>query len=423
MQAEATDSGRVVIWLPNRDAGWAMPAAEPYDNGWVEGGRRTMHELAAAIACTGRRVEFRGEMSLPVLEEVSTAAGVRVELPGDPRHPSASDTVIVNEGVADPRVYARLALSPARTVLLVLGPLGMFGWPFVETPWTKPDHETMDLSSLSRPEHFAGAAALGFEMWSHTPAFARVAEAAGLRCALVGRGRPAPFPAPAAERDIDVLMLERSHWPRSSRRIAKDLDAAGLHVVTLPVSGHARVLESLGRARVLVHPARAEASPRIGSEARAMGAVPVVLGTNPFGSGMDEAHGIVTVDAVDEVSAAVADLLADPRRLELLSARGIETARRETAWEPYVERVREALDAAPAPAAADPGRAARAGLGAALRAEEGPLEDELAAVRADLAAVRADLARHREWLEATNASLSWRATAPLRAVRRRLGGR
>src|SRR3954471_6541072 len=108
----------VTVWLPNRDAGWAMPAAEPHDSGWLEGGRRTMHELAVAIASSGHRVEFRGEMSLPALEELSAAAGVRGELPDEPRLPGPDDIVIVNEGVSDPRVYARLALSPARTVLM-----------------------------------------------------------------------------------------------------------------------------------------------------------------------------------------------------------------------------------------------------------------------------------------------------------------
>src|SRR4051794_26617868 len=184
----------VTVWLPNRDAGWAMPAAEPVGTAWIEGGRRTMHELAVAIAAGGRPVEFRGQVTVSVLEELSRAAGVQVELPSEPRLPSRDDVVIVNEGVADPRVYARLALSPARAVLLVLGPLGMFGWPFTEEQWAKPDHDTLDLSSLARAEHFAGAAALGFEVWTHTPAMASIARGAGVECTLVGRGLPDPLP-------------------------------------------------------------------------------------------------------------------------------------------------------------------------------------------------------------------------------------
>jgi hypothetical protein len=287
----------------------------------------------------------------------------------------------------------------------------MFGWPFVAEPWVEPAFETMDLTSLSRPEHYAGAAAVGFELWSHTPAFARVAESAGATCTLIGRGVPAPFPPPPRQetRDIDVLMLERSHWPDMSRRLAEKLDG----LVTLPVSAHSKVLETLARTRVLAHPARVEALSRIGCEARAMGAVPVVLGSNPFAVGIGEEDGVLAVESVEEMPAAVTALVADRDRLELLSQRGIETARAQVAWEPFVERVAAALSNPPA----DAGRAARAGLGAALAAGGGPGPEHV------LAATRAELAQHRGWLEATNSSLSWRLTAPLRAAKRRVRGR
>lgn len=399
----------VTVWLPNRDAGWAMPAAEPHDVDWIEGGRRTMHELAVAIAASGRRVEFRGEVTVPVLEELSRAAGgVQVELPSEPRLPGPGDVVILNEGVADPRVYARLALSPARAVLMVLAPLAAFGWPFAEAPWVKPDYETIDLAVLARPEHFAGAAALGFELWTHTPALASIAAGAGVECALVGRGIPEALPPPAPARDIDVLLLERSHWPEATRRLAGAIEGS----VTLPPSPRADVLDALGRARVFVHPARFEGLSRIGSEARAMGAVPVVPSTNPFAVAMEEEHGAVAVPSVEEIPRAVRDLLADPARLDELCARAMRTARAEVAWKPYVERVDEVLSQPPP----DPGRTARAGLGAALRADEGPGPEHV------LAATRAELARHREWLEAVNGSLSWRLTKPLRAAKRRVGG-
>jgi hypothetical protein len=399
----------VTVWLPNRDAGWAMPAAEPHESGWIEGGRRTMHELAVAIACTGRRVEFRGEMSIAVLEELSAAAGgVRVELPAEARLPGPGDTVIVNEGVADPRVYARLALSPARAIVMVLGPLGMFGWPFTEEPWTPPDHDAIDLATLARPEHFQGAVALGFELWTHTAAFAAAARDAGADCPLLGRGVPEPFPSPAPERDIDVLMLERSHWPGASRRLAEQLEG----VVTLPVSARSEVLETLGRTRVVAHPARIEANSRICAEARAMGAVPVISSSNPLAA-LDERYGAVMAQSVEEIPSAVRDLLADRKRLESLSARGIETGRAEVAWDPYVERIDAALSST---RAADRGHGARAGLGAALRADA----DGFDGTEHVLGATRAELAQHREWLAATNASLSWRLTAPLRAAKRRL---
>jgi hypothetical protein len=401
MRATEREDARVVVLMPTRDAGWALQPAEPRD-GLIEGGRRTMHELAAAIACTGRHVEVRGGMSVPVLEELSEAAGVELELPTRSRLPTARDTIVVGEGVDDAAIYARLALSPARTVLMVLGPLGMFGWPFVEEEWTRPDFDSVDPGSLSRPEHFAGAAALGFELWTHTPAFARIAEASGQSCELIGKGSPLPFPEPGAKRDIDVLMLARTHFPRAWERLKAALESAGIRVTTLPVGSRAEVLDAFGRARLFAHPIRMEARSRVTSEARAMGCVPVVVGSNPFAEEAGELSGLVAADPVGDLT----ELLASPERIESLAARGIEAARLEWAWAPYIERVGQALDR---PGADGAGRAALAGIGAALRAQNAALEHELA--------------QHRAWLEATNGSLSWRLTAPLRAAKRRITGR
>jgi hypothetical protein len=297
----------------------------------------------------------------------------------------------------------------------VLAPLGMFGWPFDGERWTAPDHETTDVASLARPEHFAGAAALGFELWSHTEAFATIARQAGAEITLLGRGVPErlPEPRPAGEREIDVLMLERSHWPRASLRLAEALAEAGLDVTRLPVSPRSTVLAALDRARVFVHFAPVEANSRIAGEARAMGAVPVVLDASPFAEPMNEEHGVLVVGSVEKIPAAARALLADRGRLEALSERGIRTAREEMEWEPYVERVAEALSRPPP---TDPGHAPRAALGAALRADEGAGPEHV------LAATRAELARHRAWLEATNSSLSWRLTKPLRAAKLRLKG-
>jgi hypothetical protein len=137
---------------------------------------------------------------------------------------------------------------------------------------------------------------------------------------------------------------------------------------------------------------------------------PVVLGSNPFAEPSDEASGAVAAASLDAMARGVTELLAAPERLDSLSQKGMDAAQRESAWEPYVERVADALDR---PAPNPPGRAARAGMGAALRAESDGLVEELAAARSELA-------RHRTWLEATNGSLSWRLTAPLRAAKRRV---
>jgi hypothetical protein len=388
---------RVVVWLPNRDAGWEMPAAEPYRNPLIEGGRRSMHELAAAIAATGRQVEFRGEMSRALVEELNDVAGVSVELPDRPRHPVATDTVVVNEGVTDPRVYARLALSPARTILLALGPLGMSGWPFTEEPWAKPDFLTVATDTFARPEGYAAASALGFELWTNSDA---IEEAT-----MIGTGRPTEFPPPPGVKDIDVLTLAENRWAPLARQVVMQLNGARTH--SLPTTTHASALEHFGRARILVHPMRVEGSSRIGCEARAMGAVPVVLASNRYGVGMDEAHGAVPVRSIDEMPAVVRELLASPERLSALSAAGVESARRQVDWDAYVKRIDTALAR---PRVADPGRAARAGMGAALHEE-----DRLRSERED--ELHAELDEHRAWLASTNSSLSWRLTGPLRAAK------
>ena len=371
---------RAVVWIPGADPGWTLPPAVPTDWGWLGGGRRTMHELAVALACAGEAVELRGEVDVATLHELSDAAGARPGLPDRPREPEASDVVFVYEGIEEPIAYTRLALSPARAVLMVLAAPGLFGWPFT-AGWTVPDPLTVEPESVARPEYFETATALGFELWSNSRALQRAAESAGTRCRFVGRGIPVAFPQPAAERDIDALVLENNRWAPLAARVAEEL---GPRAVVAPHGRNRDLLELLGRARVLVHPMRVEGNSRITCEAR----------------------GVVAVGSVGEMAGAVERLLADPDQLGRLSARGMESAREEVAWEPFVERVAEAL----ADAGEDVARPARAELGAALREAE----------RRRVAGVEHELDRHRSWLTSVNESLSWRMTSPLRAAGRRV---
>jgi glycosyltransferase involved in cell wall biosynthesis len=355
-----------------------------------------MHELAVAIAAGERAVELRGEVDVAYLDELSAAAGARPELPASARPLDASDTVLVYEGVEDPLFYGRLALSPARTVLLLLAAPGLFGWPFV-AGWRAPAPEAADARGLARPEHFQGAAALGFELWTHTASIARAAAAAGVECRLVGCGSPVPFPEPG-RRDVDVVTLGNNRWASLAARVTSELEADGLRCTAPPRVAHRDVLELFGRARVVVHPARLEGLSRVGREARAMGAVPVLL-QNTFA---DEVHGSVAVESTAELAPAVRELLSDDERRERLAADGMASAREEVRWDPYLEQVSAALDR-PAP---DPGREARAEIARVFNGR--------------LAAAEADRDRHKAWLDAVNASASWRLTRPLRWAKRRL---
>jgi hypothetical protein len=334
---------------------------------------------------------MRGEVDTAVLSELSAAAGAAPRLPDRPRELEAGDVVFVYEGVEDPLVYARLALSPARVVLMVLMPPGLCGWPFA-AGWTPPDPLTVDPDSVARSEHFEAPAALGFELWTNSRTLQR---ASSVRCQYVGRGIPMPFPEPPAEKDIDALVLGNSRWAPLAVRVAEEL---GPRALVAPQTRH--MLELLGRSRVVVHPMRIEGNSRLTTEARAMGAVPVVLARNPYA----EKTTAVAVESVEEMAGAIEALLADPARLRELSAQGVESAREEVAWQPYVERVSAAL-AEPAP---DVARPARAEIGAALREAEAER----------VARVEHELERHRSWLRSVNDSLSWRLTAPLRRAKR-----
>src|SRR4051812_23454268 len=304
-----------------------LEAATPYDAPSIGGGIRTMYELAAAIAAGGHEVELRGAVSLPAFDSVCRAAGVRPALPGEPRLPRGSDVVLVPEGIADPALHARLTLSPARIVLVILGPPGLIGWPFTGTGWSPPDPLTVELDSVARPEHFAAAAALGYELWTHSPGMQQTARAGGAECRLVGNGVPGGYPEPPALKDVDVAWLSGNRWAPLARPVVAELESHGVECVDLAGDSHDDVLELFGRGRVVLHPLRIEGHSRIGCEARAMGAVPVVLDSNPFAVGLDEAGGAVAVRALDEMGSAVLGLLGDAPRLEQMSLVARETAR------------------------------------------------------------------------------------------------
>src|SRR4051794_6107692 len=356
------EPGRVVIYIPVGDPGWELPAAQTIDWGWLGGGRQTMHELAVAIASTGAAVEMRGEVNQTVLGELVDAVGASPALPAAPRAPGSSDTVIVFEGVDDPLVSARLALSPARVVLLLLAPPGLCGWPFTDPGWELPDPLTVEIASVGRPEHFRAAAALGFELWTNSPVLRDAAVDAGVECHAIGRGRPR-LPDPPAEKDVAVIALGNNRWAPLAVPVAETLTSREVATEVVEALGNSELLERLARAQILLHPMRVEGNSRVAAEARAVGTVPVVLASNPYALDLDETRGAVRVAAVDEMADAVTSLLASPERLERLATAGIESARAELAWEPFVARVSAAL----AEPIGDPAHGARAAMGAALQ--------------------------------------------------------
>jgi hypothetical protein len=222
---------------------------------------------------------------------------------------------------------------------------------------------------LARPEHFTGMAGLGFELITHSRGIVDAAAAAGVDCSFLGTGLPWELPRPASK-EVDAVGLLANRWAPLVRKVAGELGKTTVDLVE--EAPNDEVLARMARARVLIWPSRIEGHATIPHEARSVGCVPVALSTNPFAVGLDDESGALVVDTADEIAPAVRGVLTDRERLEGLASRAAITARDETAWQPFVDRVTAWLDA-PAPPA--PGRGARAGAGAALSAV---LEEERA---------------------------------------------
>jgi Glycosyl transferases group 1 len=331
-------AARVVVCVP-APGELALPPAWPTDD-QVSGGPRSLHELAFAVAATGRDVELRGRVSLGYCDLLRDATGLAPALPDRARRPVRGEIVIIPEGEPDPLAIARVVLSGAHAVMMVLAPPGLFGWPLTDG-WTAPSVEDVDLDALARPEHFEAASALGLALWTHMPHVGDRARAAGVDCRFIGNGSPLPAPAPQPK-TIDVAWLRANRWAPAAERVAERLGDA-VSVDAIDAVPQPEVARRLTAARVLIWPSRIEGHGRVPGEARAAGCVPVALDTSPYATWLDEASGAVTVSVVDDMPAAIHRLLADPERLAVLADRGRASAALQLDWPSYVARVDEAL--------------------------------------------------------------------------------
>ncbi|HUK93781.1 MAG TPA: glycosyltransferase [Gaiellaceae bacterium] len=387
---------RVIVWATGDESvGWRLPPALPITGTWVSGGVRTLHELAVAARVTGREVELRGHVFPPALAELAAEAGFAPTLPTEPRRPRTGEIVIVPEGIQDPLALARVVLSGAHVVLVILAPPGLFGWPLVD------DHELVsplevDPATLARLEHFRALAGLGIVVWTNIHRIQELAASAGLECRFIGNGNPLP-PGPPAEKTVDVAWLRSNRWAPLAEEVARRTEATvdGIEEVE-----HPELLRRLGTARVLLWPSRIEGHARIALEARAAGTVPVALASNVFAAGLAEEHGAVAVETLEEMPAAIHALLADSERLAELAERGRHFAREQVDWPRFVQRVDEALDALDA--AEDPSTEARGAMGArveelqeAASSHAELLTSQLEAARTDRDQIAGDLAALR----------------------------
>jgi hypothetical protein len=332
---------RVVVVAVDPPPIWNLPAATELTWAeWVSGGQQELYELAVAAAAGGHDVELRGDISTPLLDAIAEAAGARPETPTEQRRPEADDLVIISEGGNDPLRFARLALSPARVVLAILAPTGLFGWPFVTQRYAE-DPLTMPLNLLARPEHFRAIAALDMDIWTPESRTHELASAAGARSEMIGHGSPVPLDDLVETKDIDVAYLEGSRWRALAEQAAATMTRP---VHAIAIGSRESVLDSLARTKVLLWPARIEGRGTILWEARSVGAVVVALASNRHAVGLDESHGAIAVDTIEEMPAVAEQLLGDPARLAALAEAGRRTAAEQVDWDRYVARVSDAIE-------------------------------------------------------------------------------
>jgi len=381
--------------------GWDMPPYQQIDGAtWIHGGVRSLLEAAAGLAGIGLDVELRGGFVELEVSAIEHAADVQLGRPSARRPLEPDELVIIPEGGHDdPLIFARAALSGARAVLMMLGPLGLVGWSFDETPVPQVDEIlTIDPVTVGRTESLAAARSFGLELWTNTSAIAARGASAGIDVKYVGVGRPAPYPEPGAK-SVDVLALGDNRW-RPLATEAIEAMPARFSTRIQPRGSHAELLASFSAARVFMHPARIEGRSRLCEEARAMRAVPVLLASNTNGEGYGPEYGSVVVESVDEMAAAAIALLNDPDRLATLAETGYRTARQVGDWEAYKRRLLEVVARPDAMVAA--GAYARSQVGRRVADERAHLLRRLGALeheRNGLKEERDGLKRERDCLE------------------------
>jgi hypothetical protein len=317
-----------------------LSAARLHDPPWINGGVRTLHELAVAAAAAGYECEVRGDFHGGVLAELAGAAGVRVGAPDEPRAATADDIVCVPDGLRDPTFFIRVALLPSRPVYFAMAPPGLFGWSF--TPgWHPVDPMEVDPGSVGRPAHCHAIDALGFRVWSNADTTGAAFRDAGVPATVLHEGWPGSLPA-APVKDVDVVTVGDNRWTSLTRAA---LEGFGGTWRELPMLPNRELIEELGRGRVFVHCARIEGHSRLALEARRMGTCCVGLSSNRFAVGFDEASGGVLVDELQDVVPAVERLLRDPTELAHRQERARRSVEEIVDWDLYVGRVGAALAA------------------------------------------------------------------------------
>jgi hypothetical protein len=342
---------------------WVLPAATRVDQRWVTGGLRELYLVLVAAAAAGEEAELRGPVVVSEIEAICAQTGARVALPETARQVREDDVVVVLCGQPDPRFYARRMLAPGRTAIMVLSATGLFGWPFA-AGWERRDPLDVDPAEVGRPEHLAAMDALGFTVWTNNPHVVRQGAATGVVAHDVKSGLPTPPPT-VPSKTVDVVVVTDNRWWPLTERAVASLDGA-VTVDRVPSLTRDELQGRLGAGRIFLHMAAIEGHSTLGEEARLHGTVPIGLASNRFGVGFREDEGGLAVERPEDAGAVVRALLGNPERLARLADAGRRKAVDELRWEPFVAKLRAALDALPDD---DPARPARGEIGRMLADE------------------------------------------------------
>jgi hypothetical protein len=317
-----------------------LARARLHDHPLIPGGVRVMHELAVAAAAAGFESEVRGAVHGPTLAELCAAAGVRVGTPHEPRAADPDDILCVPDGLDDPTLFIRVAMTRSRSVYLAMGPPGLVGWSFVPG-WRQVDPLDIDVDTVGLPEQCRAIDVLGFRVWANAPPVADAFVAAGVPATILHEGWCVDR-LPEPQKDVDVVTVGENRWASITRRALEGFSGSWRE---LPPMGHKQLMEELGRGRIFVHCARIEGHSRLATEARLMGTCCVGLSSNRFAVGFDEDAGGAMVDRPENVVGVVERMLADPDELGRRQARARAQARSTTDWSTFVQRVGDALAA------------------------------------------------------------------------------
>ena len=288
----------------------------------------------------GRRIARRRQPG-DIGNDCGSAAGAGPRVGLSPRRPETGEIVVVPE-VVDQQLLATVRLSGAAGVMCLLAPPGLWGSSFL-AGWKSPDPRTVAIETLGSAQSFQSIHELGMAMWTNARGIAEAAERAGVPVEWLGTGTPVPFPKPCLK-SMDVVIVEENRWAPQAQEVIDRL--SGVSVLRVPrLDSVYSLCDAMNPGRILVWPSRVEGMSRIAREARAVGVVPVALDTNPFTTSADHGDGVVLTSDPEEMEHEVRSLLADPDRLEKLSAEAVESARAQANWGRFVERVNEALHA------------------------------------------------------------------------------